>query len=273
MKCEEILSRIELMADDEMSSEHAADVNGHIETCATCRDRWYEILALREAVKDVAATYKPTSGFEERLIASIKREARPVVPMRRYVALAAGLLVLGLAAATLLNQSPVKVTTSVAVAPPRPPVGTLPNSLEQVLDNFEAYQLAESGGGADLGAVSKEAGFEVKPVSLSGYKLASADIIQVGARQSPVVRLSYLRMKVKGKKSAGDCIICYQAQEGKLIAKGLNEHSIDGRTVCCGEVADASIVFIPGQKGQKREVLLVSRLSRSDLMDLYLSGS
>jgi hypothetical protein len=48
---------------------------------------------------------------------------------------------------------------------------------------------------------------------------------------------------------------------------------IDGKKICCGEVEDKSVVFIPGQKGQANEILLVGTITKSDLMDLVLSSS
>jgi len=157
-------------------------------------------------------------------------------------------------------------------------------SLEDALSNFEQFvagpAVTQNGAtAAELASLSQQAGFAVKPMQLPGFKLAGAQIVVPVAGRSNMVRLCYTRTTVKNKDTGKgtdlkqDSIICYQAAGGKLVAKGLNEHIIDGRKVCCGEVKDRSIVFIPGQKDNTNEVLLVGTISKSDLMDLVLSSS
>ncbi len=75
MSCAEIIPKLELMADDELTSEQAANVLSHIDECAQCRDSWYNILALRQAIKDRAASFTPSADFEEKIINSARKEA------------------------------------------------------------------------------------------------------------------------------------------------------------------------------------------------------
>jgi hypothetical protein len=114
-------------------------------------------------------------------------------------------------------------------------------------------------------------------MALDGFTLSAAQIVTTANGKTPLVRLCYTRTsgKKNGANGQNDSIICYQAPGGKLIAKGLNEHFIDGRTICCGEKRDKSIVFIPGRKpaASTPEILLLSNISKSDLMDLVLSSS
>ena len=302
MSCADTIPKLELMADDELTSEQAATTLSHIDECASCRDQWYGLLALRQAIKDKAASFKPEKGFdafEEKLINAVRKEdwqsrsgsgfgsARRRSEVLMYVA---ATLLVGVVAAAIYgaaggfgdldkNNSPQAGQTQVA------DLGA-PASLEDALSNFDQFiarpVVPEHGATtAELASLSQQAGFAIKPIQLTGFKLAGAQIVVPVAGKSNMVRLCYTRINGKGKgsvKSDGtgkgnDSIICYQAAGGKLVAKGLNEHLIDGRKICCGEVQDKSIVFIPGQKDNSNEVLLVGTISKSDLMDLVLSSS
>ena len=292
MSCAEIIPKLELMADDELTSEQAAQTLSHIDDCSACRDHWYGILNLRQAIKDRAASFKPSTDFEERLIAAIHKEAWQAKAGQRKQPLllyAAAILLLGLAATFLYTVANDKgsgsdktVIGSASKAAGTPKLQTdapqllasNPVSLEDALDNFKQYlqKPGVTGSSAtsqsDLSTISSQAGFTVKAMQLSGFKLAGAEMVASAPGKTNMVRLRYTRTKGKGQ----DSIICYQAAAGKLIAKGLNEHIIDGKKICCGQVEDKSIVFIPGQNGHANEVLLVGTISKSDLMDLVLSS-
>ncbi len=148
-------------------------------------------------------------------------------------------------------------------------------SLEDALSNFKQYLLTKApmepsaASHQDLSKLSDQAGFAVKPMQLNGFKLAGASLVPTAPGRANMVRFCYKRKNGQGN----DSIICYQAASGQLVAKGLDEHMIGGKKICCGQVEDQSIVFIPGQKGISNETLLVGNVSKSDLMDLALSSS
>jgi hypothetical protein len=311
MSCAEIIPKLELMADDELSSEQAAQVLSHIDDCAACRDNWYGIIALRQAIKDRAASFVPPSDFEERVINSIRKEAwqpRDLRGKRSWLYAAAALAIGGTVSymyishqgqnshapsggAMVANESN---STEVMIAPPvasqSPSQGASQQishgaqlasasntaaSLEDAVSNFEQLLKTATlpGSGAttekDMNILSGKAGFTVKPMQLDGFKLAGASLVAAGPGKASMVRLCYRRKTGHGL----DSIVCYQTATGHLRAKGLAEHLIDGKKICCGEVEDKSVVFIPGQKGNANETLLVGNISKSDLMDLVLSSS
>jgi hypothetical protein len=373
MNCAEIIPKLELMADDELTSEQAAQTLSHIDDCTSCRDNWYGILALRQAIKDRAASFNPPEDFEDSLIHSIRKEAwqsRAGQRRNSWLIYAACLVVAGVASAYFYiawleeNNHPDRATiaTNPETSAPSPqsgvknqqqsastiatgadlsatnfsstnppasnpsasnPAASNPSasgpsksnssptyaaaSLEDAMINFKQYleKPARLGGApisfGNLSALSNKAGFVIKPMQLAGFKLAGADLVTTAPGKTKMVRLCYTRItdkgtsnttgngggnrtdngggnrtdngKVKGIGMERDSIICYQTASGQLVAKGLNEHLIDGKKVCCGEVGDKSVVFIPGQKGNPNEVLLVGTISKSDLMDLVLSSS
>ncbi|MBS2005441.1 MAG: zf-HC2 domain-containing protein [Cyanobacteria bacterium SZAS TMP-1] len=287
MSCAETIPKLELMADDELTSEQAAQILIHIDECASCRDHWYELLALRQAVKDHAVSFQPSADFEEKLIKAIAREdwavrsSRPKAAGSKALLYAAAALLLGVATAAILgvgDKGPAPDKTVAQNGGPNVvaslPEKTKPASLEDALSNFDQYLAGPAAAGSpavaeEVASISKQAGFTVKTMQLPGFKLASAQLVVMPEGKSNLVRLCYTRTKGKGK----DAIICYQSPGGKLVAEGLNEHMIDGRKICCGETKNKSIVYIPGQKSDSTEVLLVGTISKSDLMDLVLSSS
>ena len=309
MSCAEIIPKLELMADDELTSEQTAQVLSHIDACTTCRDNWYEILALRQAIKDHATSFVPSPDFEERVIDSIRKEAWQSgnAPGKKplFLYAAAALVLCGTLTYfcfSLLGQKPIAtpVSTVVSQQPTRQPAPqtasnadkqrppqtahslaeqtsaeSVAESLDDAVGNFEQLLKTATlpGAGAtsakDFYGLSRKAGFTVKPMQLNGFKLTGASIVATAPGKASMVRLCYRRKNSHGQ----DSIVCYEAATGKLIAKGLAEHLIDGKKICCGEVEDKSVVFIPGQKGNANETLLVGNISKSDLMDLVLSSS
>ena len=296
MTCSEFIPRLELMADDELSSDLAAQTLAHIEDCTGCREQWYGLLNLKKSIKEKAQSFSASPDFESRIIEALKKEAENpisnnavasnnVVSFKRdqILAYAAALVGVIVAAAVLIKPAVTPVTqaqpqsvvaqkpVAIAVKPPAAPA-----TLEEAMAYFDTYikgpkgTIASGTAGSEkqkIDSISSTAGFAVKPMSLSGFKLDSAYMASLGADKKPVVALCYLR-NVKGKT---DHIICYQAPGGKLTAAGLNEHLIDGKKICCGEKGDRAIVYMPGSKAPA--VLLVSTISKSDLMDLVLSNS
>jgi len=296
MSCAETIPKLELMADDELTSEQAATILSHIDECASCRDNWYSLLALRQTIKDKAASFVPEGGFaalEDRLITAVRKEDwQTRSNSRKYegpIRAAAALLLLVVAAAIYgatggfaeLDKQNLPLVAQKDVTQ-KPPIQvqsiatdtTAPVSLEDALSNFDQFlakpPLVRPAATADeLARLSQQVGFAVKPMQLPGFKLAGCQIVASSPGKSNMVRLCYSRINGKGN----DSIMCYQAAGGKLVAKGLNEHFIDGRKICCGETQNKSIVFIPGQKDNSNETLLVGTISKSDLMDLVLSSS
>ena len=318
MTCSEFIPRLELMADDELSSDLAAQTLAHIEDCADCTEQWYGILNLKKSIKERAQSFTASPDFENRIIKAVREEVKQesvktkagqpaatqnnVTRFKRdeMLAYAAALVGVIVAAAILIKPaiSPVAETANKpviksasfiannAVGTPvlTPSSPSSPATLAEAMAYFDTYVKAPRGttsGGAPtsekqkIDSISTAAGFAVKPMSLSGFKLDSAYMANLGVDKKPVVALCYLR-NVKGKT---DHIICYQAPGGKLTAAGLNEHLIDGKKICCGEKGDRAIVYIPSSSASLRAgskvpaVLLLSTISKSDLMDLVLSNS
>ena len=280
MSCAEIIPKLELMADDELSSEQAAEVLSHIDDCGSCRDNWYGILNLRKAIKERASSFRPSASFEEKILAAVRKEAwhsKRVNPGKALYLCAAALVLVGMAAAFIFRvPGPSLPGTGTQPEVPLKVASSTPISLDDAMANFKQF-LKVSGNNkqntdndqSDLAALSLRAGFSIKTMHFSGFRLASAQLINAAPGKAPLVRLCYMRTQGKGH----DAILCYQAAAGKLVAKGLNEHMIDCKKICCGELEDKSIVYIPGQKTNANEVLLLGTISKSDLMDLVLSSS
>ncbi|MBU6455839.1 MAG: hypothetical protein KGS72_28975 [Cyanobacteria bacterium REEB67] len=324
MSCAEIKPKLELMADDELNSEQAATVLSHLDVCSACNEQWYAILHLRQAIKERAASFRPSADFESRLLKAVQAEAqisanaveqdallnrekrsKAVADLKGSVSwkIAASLLIVGAAVVTLIRLTgnnqiisssspsllndatirPVKITPPPETVQSRQVVAAA--SLDDAMKNFDAYlqgsarATAGAANSSEIAGLSERAGFKIKTMALEGFKLSSAQIVSTASGKAQLVRLCYSRVKGKknGANGKNDSIICYQAAGGKLIADGLNEHFIDGRKICCGEKQDRSIVFIPGQKTKPTvyspEILLLSNISKSDLMDLVLSSS
>jgi hypothetical protein len=287
MSCSEFTPRLELMADDEVSSDLAAQTLAHIDDCAACREQWYGILNLKKAIKEKAQSYHASPDFESRIIEALRKEStNKVVSFKRdqilaYVAALVGVIV---AAAVLIKPASQHTTKAESVLIQKPAVvasqaALAPATLEEAMTYFDKYVKTSNGvnatnnggeGASDkqkIDSISSAAGFAVKPMSLPGFKLKSAYMANLGADNKPVVALCYSR--IVNRKT--DHIICYQAPGGKLVAAGLNEHLIDGKKICCGEKGDRAIVYIPYSEAPT--VLLLSTISKSDLMDLVLSDS
>jgi hypothetical protein len=223
----------------------------------------------------------------------------PLAAVKRPLSwkIAAAILVAGAALTTLVRQAQnnqIVTSSSLGSAVKSTPVQkktasqdgpVAAASLDDAMKNFDDYLQARSStsasaaSSAEIASLSERAGFKIKTMALEGFKLSSAQIVSTASGKAQLVRLCYSR--AKGKKSGAngqnDSIICYQAAGGKLVANGLNEHLIDGRKICCGEKQDKSIVFIPGPQPKATtnspEILLLSNISKSDLMDLVLSSS
>ena len=252
------------------------------------------VSALRAEAQANASTAEPANSHAQ-TGGPIKRSAAVKRPASWKIA--AAILVIGAALTTFVRQagnnqivsssslrSAAKSTQVQKIAASQAaPVAAV--SLDDAMKNFDDYLQARSStsasaaSSAEIASLSERAGFKIKTMTLAGFQLSSAQIVSTASGKAQLVRLCYSR--AKGKKSGAngknDSIICYQAAGGKLVANGLNEHFIDGRKICCGEKQDKSIVFIPGPQPKATvsspEILLLSNISKSDLMDLVLSSS
>jgi hypothetical protein len=250
MRCEDVVSMLDSLQDNELPTQTAAEVNGHMHECLTCSAEWEERMSLRNRMHTLRSEIPVPDSLVPRTTKYVQSKTSVVsfVQMGGAIAAAAVVIVFGgmWASGMFGGSRDVSEANSIAVA------------------SVVARETSMSAGSpvADPTTLSQSAGFNVCPVNLPGWTLQSAQLLPGAKSKSQLVRLMY-------ENNAKQKIACYQAASGQINIAELEPHSIGGRKFCCGNVAGRSVVYWPKDG---HDFLLIGDLSQSELMDLALKG-
>ena len=67
MNCHDAMPLLELMLDDEATTETTAGVVKHLDRCLTCQGSWADSLKVRQQLRDFRNDIPIPVGFKERL--------------------------------------------------------------------------------------------------------------------------------------------------------------------------------------------------------------
>ncbi|HUD98882.1 MAG TPA: anti-sigma factor [Bryobacteraceae bacterium] len=92
MTCAPARSLLEAYIDDELDAAQKAQVAGHLAACPSCAETHARLWELRGAVRSQAPYYRAPAGLGDRIRAGLRHSARPVPQPWRWLAIAAGVL-------------------------------------------------------------------------------------------------------------------------------------------------------------------------------------
>lgn len=252
MKCEEVTPLLNPLIDNELPTQNVALIMEHIQTCHHCQDSWDTLAAIRDRLhtfnKSIAVPGDLLSRIDQRVEQSSRSSWRSTeLWTKSRVAAIAALAILAASYFSFVRFKQAHVPTSV-------------NEIVATLSGSHQAGVSPAEG---LSQLSKQAGFPILVLELPGYHFKTAQLVKIPGKSLCVVRLAYETTQ-NGKPVD---LYCYQACQGQIKYAGLNEHHIDGRLLCCGQVGKYSVVYWPG-KGLDH--VLVSSLSEHDLMALAM---
>jgi hypothetical protein len=280
MDCTEVRNKIHAVIDRESVATMETDqLQSHFQTCSGCRKEFDQLEALHIRMQEFAGRVAVPDGLQARLRQRLQADHGQDLQSRRVaetgftgkmldfrrpanLAVAAAAALLLLAVVPLLNQR--QQPQQVAVVPSvRSTKATGQARAADIVAHFGQGIDVQTSSVPNMKALAEAAGFSLKPPLLSGFKLANGEVCDVAGKR--FVRLTY-HGALGGKKGT---LVCYICPTGAFDAAGLDTHIIDGRKVCCGQMSELSLVYLPA-KVQGNDWVLVAQSSKSDLMDVAL---
>lgn len=257
MNCEEVKGMIGPAADNELPNSDLARVNEHLSSCTDCRTEWDKVIAVKTAIRDIAAANDMNAGFEEKILQALRAEQPRRSNRSFYViagAIAAGLLALFFVGRPTeqLSERPV----AGAVNAEKLVVGLNHHSDKPEDRSFDVNFVDT----IDPVKLSSLAGFEVQPVSIESFDASGADIVK-SDKGKTLVRVCY----VSANKKYRTCIDCYQAPQGTIAFGGGSEEVINGRKVRINQVDNQSFLMV-SHKGV--DVVYSAAMPRDELLSL-----
>lgn len=247
MKCDEVLTLLGPLVDDELPTDTTAIVMQHIASCLNCQQEWDAHLFLNQQFQQL----DDSIVVPERGLANIDKRinAMNASPDSRLKMIAAAAIVaIGLLCFPFFQR----------LQEPRSTV------FEQALRAYPGNPvLARSSEPIDiqLAKLSQHVKFKPRAINLPGWSLASADVVHLPGHTC------LLRLVYEADGPSQRTIAVYQSCQGQLRPRGLGERMVAGRHVRCGQINGLAVVH---WSDAERDQLFVSSLSEQDLMSVAL---
>ena len=243
MKCDEVLTLLGPLVDDELPTDTTAIVMQHIASCFNCQQEWDAHLALNKQFQqlDDSITVPPRglTNIDRRINAmNACRDSR----VKMFAA--AAIVATGLICLPFFQRQ----------SEPQPTV------FEQVLQSYPRKPVLKRSSesiDSQLAKLSHHVKFKPSAVDLPGWSLASADVVHLPGHTC------LLRLVFTADGPGQRTIAVYQSCQGQLRPRGLEERSVAGRNVRCGQINGLAVVH---WSDAERDQLFVSSLSEQDLM-------
>lgn len=245
MKCDEVLTFLGPLVDDELPTDTTAIVMQHIASCLTCQQEWDAHLLLSKQFQQLDDSIAvPGHGLAniDRRISSLNASSHS----RLRIMAAAVAMAIGLLCFSFLGPHPFTPGSTV---------------FEQALKTYPAKTvLARSTEPIDkqLEKLSHHVKFKPSAIDLPGWSLASADVVHLPGHTC-LLRLVY--------KAGPGQIAVYQSCQGQLKPHGLDERIVAGRRLRCGQINGLAVIH---WSDADRDQLFVSSLSEQDLITIAL---
>ncbi len=243
MSCEQSRHYIDPLIDNELSVDLTSEVMRHLDSCLQCQVDWLATAKLQvsvtEAIEKIAIPPRLVERIRERVELSRGNRGRMPAFRHRFVitAIAATLIVAVIVAFIFANDLNKKASLV---------AGDLVASYRSIaMDSTPGMQFV-------VPSQSE------KSVNLPGWKLVKVEACQFD--KVPARHFCYVN-------SQKQTLSLYELQHGFFDAKGLKTHSMNGRTFCCGQLKDVSIVYCPSEKNDH---VLVSAMSEKELMSIAM---
>jgi anti-sigma factor RsiW len=91
--CESAKSLAGAYLDDELDASLSAQVREHFAACQSCAEAHAQQIAMRAGIREHAPYFRAPAGLEHRISLAVRHGGRPDIRPRRWLALAAGILV------------------------------------------------------------------------------------------------------------------------------------------------------------------------------------
>lgn len=248
MKCEEVLTFLGPLVDNELPTDTTAVVMEHIASCLHCQQEWDAQLFLKRQFQqlDDSIVVSPRGlTLMDKRIDAMSSSPR----VRQLLVVAATIIAVGLSCFAWL----------------RPQLASRSATLDQVLQTYSLNAIpANSTHPTDqqLKDLSQHVKFKPAAFDLPGWSLASADVLHLPEH------ICLLRLVYKSDSDAGlRPIAVYQSCQGQLEPPGLKERVVAGRHIRCGQLNGLTLVH---WSDTGRDHLFVSSLSEHELMSLAL---
>lgn len=247
MKCDEVLTFLGPLVDDELPTDTTAIVMQHIAYCLKCQQEWDAHLLLTKQFQQlddsIAVPADALANIDKR-INSLNASSHS----RLKIIAAAVAMVIGLLCLPFLRPHPEPRSTVFEQALKTYPAKTaLAQSTEPIKRQLEK--------------LSHHVKFKPNAIDLPGWSLASADVVHLPGHTC------LLRLVYKADGPGQKTIAVYQSCQGQLKPNGLDERIVAGRHLRCGQVNGLAVIH---WSDPDRDQLFVSSLSEQDLITIAL---
>ena len=247
MKCDEVLTFLGPLVDDELPTDTTAIVMQHIASCLTCQQEWDAHLLLSKQFQQLDDSIAvPGHGLAniDRRIGSLNASSHS----RLKIMAAAVAMAIGLLYVSFISPHPEPRSTVFEQALKTYPAKTvLTRSTESIEEQLEK--------------LSHHVKFKPSAIDLPGWSLAAADVVHLPGHTC------LLRLVYKADGPGQRTIAVYQSCQGQLKPYGLNERIVAGRHLRCGQVNGLAVIH---WSDADRDQLFVSSLSEQDLITIAL---
>jgi len=243
MSCEQSRHYLDPLIDNELSIDLTSEIMRHLDTCLQCQIEWTATTKLQasvtEAIEKIEIPPRLVARIKERVEQSRGNQGKLAFLRHKFAltAIAATLILAVIAAYTLTNDSNRK-----------------PNIVAgDVVSAYRSIAMdSASGKPIELPVPPEDA------ARLPGWKLVKVESCQLD--KVPARHYCYVNSKMQ-------TLSLYQLQHGFFDTSGLKPHSMNGRSFCCGQLKDVSIVYFPSQKNDR---ILVSAMPEMELMSIAM---
>jgi hypothetical protein len=242
MNCSDVKQLIDSVFDGEVPVETIAAATHHMEGCADCHTQYHELESLHERTVRYASQIPIPKNLEAAVKAKLEREGKTgILVPRWYFVAAACLLLVGVLSFIFSASRP---APQVAVNPPakeviaeRPKVPVTVDDLVQHTNEHKVDYVDYSP--TQLTQLSKETGFEVKPMKPSGWQIADVCICDIGTHGQSVVHITYTRMENHKRRF----LTCYQSLKHTFDCSQMYKEKGAGREIHCAQSGNLSIAY------------------------------
>ncbi len=220
--CEEVLHFLDPLLDNELSVDESARVLLHLDSCIACQSQWQELSQLRANIHETVKAIKLPTKFEENLRKSVSENSQKYSNMKQGIFVIASTMTAAACFLGFIFITPPKTTPPIASEPPLQTTISASSALSSSDIIKEESRHSSTANASPQHTAPAE-------VQLVGWTLIGHEDCAMGEKIA--TRFSFTKDDNSEQK-----LSLYQMRHGQFNAKGMDEHNIDGRKICCGEL-------------------------------------